>query len=185
MRKGLAILLMCLMLFNWVGYQMYIAIMVHYSGKELAAKLDKHNYSDADLISIKVPVTYIYYNGYSSFQRIDGQVELNGTTYNYVKRRFFNDSLELLCIPNVAATKLKSAQDAYFALSNGLDRSHDSKKADDSNAVFKYMMQKYCPSPGLEVNVNIGDCYSITASRYRARLVFTYLPKVVQPPDQA
>jgi hypothetical protein len=77
--------------------------------------LDNNEYKDSDLISIKIPVSYLpYYNNSSTFERIDGQVEIQGLQYNYVKRRIYNDSLELLCIPNQAAMNYKAVNDEFF-----------------------------------------------------------------------
>jgi ABC-type uncharacterized transport system involved in gliding motility auxiliary subunit len=48
-----AIFLLGLLLFNWVGYQFYTAILQSHADKEMVASLDKNNYTDADLISIR------------------------------------------------------------------------------------------------------------------------------------
>ena len=59
--------------------------------------MENNNYKESQLISPKVPVSYIpYYNNSKSFERIDGQIEIQGGLYKYVKRRIYNDSLELL-----------------------------------------------------------------------------------------
>ena len=66
-----AILLLGLLLFNWVGYQLYTAILQDRADKNLIANLDENNYSDADLISIKVPAVHLssYVNS-KEFQRV-------------------------------------------------------------------------------------------------------------------
>src|SRR5205823_4516862 len=54
-----AILLLSLLVFNWVGYEFYTAILQERADKNMVANLDQTNYSDADLISIKVPATHL------------------------------------------------------------------------------------------------------------------------------
>jgi hypothetical protein len=45
---------------------------------------------------------------------------VNGTTYQYVERRIYNDSLEMRCIPNPLATTLTNARDLFFQLVNDI-----------------------------------------------------------------
>jgi hypothetical protein len=66
--------------------------------RELETRLDENRYDESQLISIKVPVTHLsYYNTSDQFERVDGNIEFGGIQYKYVKRRIFNDSLEVLC----------------------------------------------------------------------------------------
>lgn len=89
------------------------------ASRRLEAQLDRRHYDESQLISIKVPVTHLsYYNNSAVFERVDGQIEINGIPYQYVKRRIYNDSLELLCIPNQTALKLRASGDDYFKLVN-------------------------------------------------------------------
>ena len=92
-----AILLIGILFFNWYGYQLLTAYWQQKAENTLVARLDRHDYDDDQLVSIKVPLTTLdYYNSSTSFERVDGQVDINGVHYNYVKRRIFKDSLELL-----------------------------------------------------------------------------------------
>ncbi len=112
MKRIAAILLLGLLLFNWVGYELYTAILQDHADKTMIATLDQNNYSDADLISIKVPAVHLSsYVNTKEFQRVDGKIEIEGVQYNYVKRRFTEDSLELLCIPNKTSTRMQNRQE--------------------------------------------------------------------------
>jgi len=71
-------------------------------------KLDQRDYNDDELISIKTTLHLPYYTSSASFERVYGSINLNGVVYEYVKRRVFNDTLELLCLPNAAKTKLQT-----------------------------------------------------------------------------
>ncbi|HEY4966081.1 MAG TPA: hypothetical protein VII28_06765, partial [Puia sp.] len=70
MKRIAAILLLGLLLFNWVGYEFYTAFLQHRADNSMVASLDENNYSDADLISIKVPGVHLssYVNS-QEFQR--------------------------------------------------------------------------------------------------------------------
>ena len=78
------------------------------SQRKIEARLDRRLYDESQLFSIRVPVTHIsYYNNSTVFERVDGQIEINGMPYQYVQRRIYNDTLELRCIPNPTALRLR------------------------------------------------------------------------------
>ena len=123
MKKLAAILLMGILLFNWLGYRVLISFLESKADMQLEAEFDENKYDESQLISIKVPVRYLpYYNSSSTFERVDGQIEIKGIQYKYVKKRIFNDSLEMLCIPNHASIKLQTAKNEFFKFSNDLQQ---------------------------------------------------------------
>jgi hypothetical protein len=78
------------------------------SNAYLEKQVDKNRYDESDLISIKTKLNLPYYTGSDQFERAYGSITIDGTNYQYVKRRVHNDTLELLCLPNHASTKLQS-----------------------------------------------------------------------------
>jgi len=74
----------------------------------LEEKVDNNRYDEQDLISIKTKLDLPYYTSSPQFERAYGSITINGTSYQYVKRRVYKDTLELLCIPNQAKTKMQS-----------------------------------------------------------------------------
>lgn len=86
------------------------SILESRENKRMEVALDQNNYSGDQLISIRVPTNLPYYNNSITFQRIDGEIEVGGIYYKYVKCRIYNDSLEMLCIPNTAKMKIKAAE---------------------------------------------------------------------------
>ena len=94
----------------------------------LASKLDAQQYNDADLISIKTVLNLPYYSSSSSFERAYGSIEVNGITYEYVKSRVLNDTLELLCLPNKAKTELESVKTQFFKFSIDAQGTQTNKK---------------------------------------------------------
>ena len=75
----------------------------------LEKKVDQNNYDENDLICIKTKLNLPYYSGSNQYERAYGSIDINGTNYQYVKRRVHNDTLELLCLPNQTTTTLKRA----------------------------------------------------------------------------
>jgi len=87
--------------------------MVNNANQSLEAAIDKNNYSDDQLISIKKAINLPYYNNTNEFTRAYGEVEMNGMMYKYVKSRIHNDSLEMLCIPNTEKQQLLNSKDNF------------------------------------------------------------------------
>ncbi len=119
---------MGILLFNWAGYRVLNDFMQDRTNAHLESQLDRRNFDESQLISIKLPATHLaYYNNSAAFERVDGQLEINGVPYKYVKRRIYNDSIELLCIPNQMALNLRISGDEYFRLINDIQRSQQEK----------------------------------------------------------
>jgi hypothetical protein len=72
-------------------------------------KLERKQYADSELISIKTALNLPYYSSSPDFERAYGSLNVNGIDYEYVKKRVYRDTLELLCIPNHNKSKLQTA----------------------------------------------------------------------------
>jgi hypothetical protein len=133
---------MLILLFNWVGYRLLSGYLQHRSDVKLESRLDRNDYKEADLIQIKIPLHLPYQLNWQEFERVDGEVELDGVHYKYVKRKIWNDSLVLLCLPNESKQKIDEAGDDYFKMVADLDHSTQ-KKGDNSNLNFKNILSEF------------------------------------------
>jgi hypothetical protein len=106
-------------------------------------KLDNSEYNESQLIEVKVPLDLPYQTNWSEFERFDGEIEIEGVHYKYVKRKVFNDSLILLCIPNESKMKLQSARDEFFKLVNDLQHPSQNKKSDGNSLSVKNPITEY------------------------------------------
>ncbi len=179
-----AILLLGLLLFNWVGYQLYTSILQDQADKTLIANLDENNYSDADLISIKVPAVHLssYVNS-KEFQRVNGKIEIEGVQYNYVKLRYTDGNLELLCIPNRTSTGIQTARDNFFKLVNDLQHPGQSKKSEQHNTIFKSLQLGFYT---ITESFVIQDPTLVglkAADNYLLQIPNVHLTRAGQPPD--
>lgn len=165
MKRVAAILLWGILLFNWLGYRLFVDVLEQHAGQRLEARLDHRQYSEDQLISIKVPVTHLaYYNTTTEYTRVNGTIEVKGIPYNYVKCRIYNDSLEMLCIPNTTKLKLRHA-------------------APDSHP---YVAKSFAPDPYTTMPViTIGEptyTYIKTGYYFQAYLPSRSLPTEEHPP---
>ena len=123
------ILLIGILLFNWFGYRLLTIYMEEKASSELTDQLIDNKYDETQLVSLKVPVTNLsYYQNSKEFEWIDGKIEIGGVQYKYVKRRIYNDSLEVLCIPDQMAIRLKAVRNEYFRFANDLQHPGQEKR---------------------------------------------------------
>jgi len=180
---------MGLLFFNWYGYRILTSWLEVRADHQLEARLDINSYDESQLISVKVPSTHLaYYNSSTQFERVDGQINIGGVRYKYVKRRFFNDSLEVLCIPNQAAMRLQTAKNDFFKGVNDIrqDNGQSKKPASAPGSSKNFSSTDYYTTHEL---VTLGDRWFIrlpqsldrTTSLVRSLLLSTD----EQPPDSS
>lgn len=181
MKQLAAILLIGILFFNWYGYQLLTAYWQQKADKALIARLDRNEYNDDQLISIKVPLTNIdYYNSSTTFERVDGQIELNGIHYNYVKRRIYKGCLELLCIPNTSVTTLQKAKNEFFRQVNDLQQNQGKK----NNGPVKDFSKDYTPGAmDITVPVAVAILPMARGLLAAAQLPTWYTPTAERPPN--
>lgn len=144
MKKLTAILLLALFLFNLFGYRAWFYFAQHQSEVRLESALDKDNYDDANLITIKIPLSLPYFTNWKEFERVDGEVTLDGKIYRYVKRKVQDDQLILLCLPDNDKMHLESAKNDFFKYVNDLQQNASSKKSSNTNGInFKNVLSDY------------------------------------------
>jgi hypothetical protein len=129
MKKLAAIFLLAIFAFNIFGYQLLFDLMADNADARLESQLDAQVYSDADLICIKQATNLPYYTDTKDFQRIDGEVEMDGVKYKYVKCRIYNGNLEMLCIPNKAKMKIEQSKNDYAKIANDFQQNNTNKKS--------------------------------------------------------
>lgn len=108
-----AILLLSIHFCSSICYSFLFECIIQISDKHTIQQLDKCDYRNEDLVAIAVPVNMPYVPSQEEYERWDGTIEFNGTYYNYVKRRMYNDTLHLLCLPNEKITELNAAKTDY------------------------------------------------------------------------
>ena len=91
----------------------------------------------------KQPVNLPYYTNSKNFQRLDGEVNIEGTIYKYVKCRIYKDSLEMLCIPHLSKMKIENSKEEFFKLVNDFQQAGNKKKEPATQKVFKSIMNEF------------------------------------------
>ena len=80
----------------------------------------------------------------SDFERVDGEVNVNGKIYKYVKRRIADGEMVLMCLPDNNKMRIQSAKDDFFKSTSDIAQSNASKKSDnEKTSVFKNLASDY------------------------------------------
>jgi hypothetical protein len=149
LKKITAICFLAVLAFNCVGYRFVFDYLERRSSNQLDTELDEGNYNENALISIKtaISVPYGYLNKSTEFERWNGEIEIEGVKYHYVKRSFFNDSIELLCIPNLTATQVKNAKTEFLKSVN--DQQNIPGKQDQGKipSIKNFLGEFFQPAP--------------------------------------
>ncbi|HLZ86170.1 MAG TPA: hypothetical protein VKQ52_02970, partial [Puia sp.] len=98
-----------------------------------------------------------------------------GVRYQYVKRRVFKDSLELLCIPNETALRLQQVKNDFFRQVNDLQQQNQGKK---SSTPIKDLSKDYQPTA---MQVAVPDALAALAPVLSGVYTFPYLPSCYSP----
>lgn len=186
LKRLAAILLMGILFFNWYGYQLLTQYWQQQAETKLQARLDREEYDESQLLKLRIPITTLSYYNYSSnnFERVDGKIDINGVRYQYVKRRFIKDSLELLCIPNQATTKLQQVKNDFFRQVNDLQQQTQGKKAPSSPV--KNISKDYQPTAmHIAVPGALAALPSTPGEYTYPHLPSSFSPTAEMPPDRA
>jgi hypothetical protein len=141
LKKLVAIFLIALFLFNLVGYQFVFTYVQQNSDEQFEASIDNDDYTDAELLTIKIPLNLPYQTSQANFERVSGEIKVGGKIYKYVQRKVSNGELVLQCLPDYEKMNLQSARNDFFKYTNDLIQNHNSNKSGHSKTVaFKKIM---------------------------------------------
>ena len=134
MKRLLAILLLMIHLFNFAGHSLIFHYLMQQSDARLVKRIDAGRYDRNSLMILKVPLQLPYHNDWKDFERVDGEIEIQGVHYTYVERKLSKDTLYLACLPNQDKTDLSRAQHEY---ATGVDAIPANGKKDTNSNVKK------------------------------------------------
>lgn len=126
LKKLISIFLVFLLLFNALGFYGLFVGLRYKTGQDLAQRLDNHQYSDDETITLKVPMA-LPYRPDSEYERVDGEIEHQGEFYRLVKQKLEKDTLFIVCIKDHNSKRIKQALADY--VKTFTDKGADSKQS--------------------------------------------------------
>lgn len=184
MKRLTAILLLVIFSFNLFGYRLVASFLENKENAKMELALDENDYSDQQLISIKQPANLPYYTNSFDFHRIDGEVNIDGVIYKYVKCRIYNDSLEMLCIPNKSKMKILAAKADFSRMASDFQQSNNKKNTSSDLKIFHKTISEFEEQQSSAVSFTITP-RSLNYFIQNNLFVNTLFTKSIeQPPDQ-
>ena len=183
MKKLTAIFLIIIFLFNIGGYRLWFYFEQQRSDKNVEVLLDKEQYNEAELLTIKMPLSLPYQSDTREFERVSGEINFNGKIYKYVKRKIEKGELVLLCLPDKDKMQLEKAQEDFFKNTNDLAQNDNSKKPDSKTISLKNILSDYYQDL-FSFKINALDQLSLHFALYKVdNLVSSPHISPEQPPD--
>ncbi len=150
--------------------------------RSLIQSLDNNQYDESSLVTIKMPLSLPYTGSRDEFERYDGTIQINGVFYNYVKRKFFNDTLTLLCIPNREKTRLYAENNEYAKSAAGAQ-----SPASSNERTMNSLLKSFFPGYNQENNESWFVFFTGNSRHYimtnDSELSCCFLPLPSQPPE--
>src|SRR6187402_1292445 len=112
-RRILPIFLLTIFLFNVVGYYGIFWLARERSNAAITCRIDSDQYTSAETITLKFPITLPYSTNSEDYARVRGSFEHQGEFYKLVKQKLEKDTLYIVCIKDRHEKKLVNAMADY------------------------------------------------------------------------
>jgi len=183
LKKVIAILFLGIMLFNGFGYRIVSNYFDQKASDHLTILIEQNNYNESELVSIKTPINLPYYSNNPKFERLDGEMEIDGIVYQYVERRVYNDSLEIRILPNQDRMHIKNAKDSFDQLAADFEQKLTDKKSIPVNkSSVKVISFDYIDQNNKWSLEKIITRKMVIGPRFDERLLSVCLPIQAPPP---
>jgi hypothetical protein len=149
--------------------------------QRLEEKIDAGQYSEAQLLEVKVPLQIPYYSD-TRYEACYGEIQLNGEYYRYVKRKITDGVLYLLCLPHKEKDNISVAKTDFAKAVNDAQNNNTPQKQNQPSLIKlllnEYLQQQKDNNPGLQLSV-LQKVYS-----QNSRFISQFDPQTAaQPPE--
>ena len=101
--------------------------------------IDQEEYDEKDLFTITVDLNMPYQTGHSPSTPVNGEIEINGKVYKFVKRSVQQGRMTLVCVADAAKTNLVRAEQQLSDFSQDLP----TKNSHTTNTLLKILVTDY------------------------------------------
>ncbi len=108
-KRLIAILLLNVHLFNLGGYSLVFEYFIHRSEVQIVKQIYENKVDATKLVEIKIPVHLPKIHSWNGYVRDQGQLQLKGVYYNYLRYKVTQDTMSFICIANSVKTRLVNA----------------------------------------------------------------------------
>lgn len=110
-------------LFNVGGYYVAYMAVKHHSENKFISHLNDELYNEDELIELAIPVSLPYPVEEKDYERVNGKFGYKGLQYQLVKQKFKDNTLYVLCIPDIEQTRMSKSVHEYANMVNDVPAS--------------------------------------------------------------
>lgn len=143
LRKIIAICFFAILLFSTGGYHPFISLLQQKADRNLESLLDQEVYDEASLIEIRVPLNMPYQQRYTGFERHYGNIEVDGQSFTYVKKKIDGDVVIFQCIPNLSRQQLKDMRYDLTRANSNLATTTEGPHKQTQHSLVKYSLTDF------------------------------------------
>jgi len=119
-----------------IGYRAWFYYAEKQADATMESRLDKDQYDENELVSLTIPLDNPYQLEQKTFERVNGEINLQGKTFKYVKRKVSGGNLVLLCIPDNPKMILTKAKTDFGNIAGDLTGSSKSSSRSGLQKIF-------------------------------------------------
>lgn len=143
MRKIIAICFFAILLFSTGGYHPFISLLQQKADRNLESLLDQEVYDETSLIEIRVPLNMPYQQRYTGYERHYGNIEVDGQSYTYVKKKIDGDVVIFQCIPNTSRQQLKDMRFDLTRANSNVATTSEGPQKQPTHTLVKYSLTDF------------------------------------------
>ena len=182
LKKLITISLLVLFCLNIFGYRFVAQYYATKSTTALQVILDQNKYKESELVSFKIPLNQPYIINTEGYESAEGNIDYDGVNYQFVKKRIYNDSLEVVCIPNSVKTKIENNKADFTKQLNDLANNTGSKKSSGSQQL-KSAISDFTLEHHFDLYTMVANSKLKHDAFYCNYASFEYLQSIAQPPE--
>lgn len=161
-----------------MGYYALFMGLKYQNDVEMLQKLDQAEYSQSDMITIKIPITIPYATDSRDFERVDGMFEHKGEFYRLVKQRLLRDTLHVVCVKDYELAYINQAWESYV-------KTFTDNQSDKSAATaFHSLIKDYLPRNFSILRHSSGWESEVTPRAYLNSFISDFCPSIIHPPEK-
>ena len=101
--------------------------------QKLESRIDNLEYDESQLIEITVAMNLPYQSRFTDFERHYGEIEIDGKSYTYVKRKIEGDVVIFKCIANKSKQELSDIKNDMARANSAIETDHNGKQQQQSS----------------------------------------------------
>ena len=164
LRKIIAICFFAILLFSTGGYHPFISLLQQKADRNLESLLDQEVYDETSLIEIRVPLNMPYQQRYTGYERHYGNIEVDGQSYTYVKKKIDGDVVIFQCIPNTSRQQLKDMRFDLTRANSNVATTPEGPQKQTQQSLVKYSLTDFDDQLNTTTSVLVEDLLN---SEYR------------------